>query len=212
MFHKEFFGFVRVQTPKWIHIPIGNSRNETAPADLFSNVPCAYEQGNMNFCLFYSLASALHYVGYVEEAKMIAEQAKLADNLEPRKQTQIMKEKMREICPSIGQFEPFGFFCRKKTKGTRGLSKKDLIQKKTIYPTVVIPEASDFQITHAVCVVDDLIFDSTQKYALKLKAESFNWICGTNLHWKSVKGALRFFQKTSVANPTYSRQMTTNWN
>jgi hypothetical protein len=48
------------------------------------------------------------------------------------------------------------------------MSMADLLISKTIYPTVVVPEATDFQTSHAVCVVDDLIFDSTQSFALKL--------------------------------------------
>ena len=36
----------------------------------------------------------------------------------------------------------------------------------------------DAGVNHAVCVVDDLIFDSTQHFALKLCRESFDWICG----------------------------------
>jgi hypothetical protein len=210
MFEKEFFGFVRVQTPKWISIPMGNSRNETAPKDLLTTVPCAYEQGKKNFCLFYSLASALHYVGYVQEAKLLAQQAEAADNLEPTRQRHILKEKMRLICPSIGTYQSFGILSAQKKKIY--MSKKNLIREKTIYPTVVLPEASDFQITHAVCVVDDLIFDSTQKYAMKLKAESFNWICGTNLTWRSVMGAMRFCQKMDQSNPPYQRELIKNWN
>ena len=31
---------------------------------------------------------------------------------------------------------------------------------------------------HAVCVIDNLIFDSTQKHPLRLCQESLDWICG----------------------------------
>lgn len=33
-------------------------------------------------------------------------------------------------------------------------------------------------VEHAVCIVDDLIFDSTQPFALTLSKDSLDWICG----------------------------------
>ena len=42
----------------------------------------------------------------------------------------------------------------------------------------MIPKGKDAGVNHAVCVVDDLIFDSTQHFTLKLCHESFDWICG----------------------------------
>lgn len=54
---------------------------------------------------------------------------------------------------------------------------KELVECRTAYPTVVIPQGKDGSVGHAVTVVDDLIFDSTQKRALKLQRMSLDWIC-----------------------------------
>ena len=54
----------------------------------------------------------------------------------------------------------------------------DLCLKQTHFPTLVLPCAKDQATNHVFCVIDDLIFDSTQKCALKLCRESIDWICG----------------------------------
>ena len=47
------------------------------------------------------------------------------------------------------------------------------------YPTLVIPFGSDSSLNHAICVVDDLIFNSTQSHALKCGMEVISWVCGS---------------------------------
>jgi hypothetical protein len=54
---------------------------------------------------------------------------------------------------------------------------QDLLHRPSIYPTLVIPLGRDGSVSHAVCVVDDLIFDSTQPWALKCVEESLSWVC-----------------------------------
>ena len=44
--------------------------------------------------------------------------------------------------------------------------------------TLVQPISNDGGADHVVSVVFDLIFDTRNVYALKLKAETFHWICG----------------------------------
>ena len=48
----------------------------------------------------------------------------------------------------------------------------------TEFPTVVVPQGRDGSVNHAVCIVDDLVFDSTQPKALKLCRETLDWVCG----------------------------------
>ena len=58
------------------------------------------------------------------------------------------------------------------------LSIKDLIKNNPSHPLLVIPRGNDCGVGHAVCMIDDLIFDATQEKALKLSKESFDWVCG----------------------------------
>ena len=53
-----------------------------------------------------------------------------------------------------------------------------LIKNRTIFPTIVVPCGENMGAEHAFCVVDDLIFDSTQPFALTLSKKSLKWICG----------------------------------
>ena len=48
------------------------------------------------------------------------------------------------------------------------------VEKKTIYPTVVVPEGRNDNIGHAITVVDDLIFDSTQQHTLNFAENPLN--------------------------------------
>ena len=43
---------------------------------------------------------------------------------------------------------------------------------------MVIPRGKDCSVSHTICVVDDLIFDSTLPRAMKLKKKSLDWVCG----------------------------------
>jgi hypothetical protein len=42
----------------------------------------------------------------------------------------------------------------------------------------VIPKGKDKSVNHAMCAIDDLIFDSTQCLALKLTHSTLDWVCG----------------------------------
>ena len=63
----------------------------------------------------------------------------------------------------------------KKRKKT--LTLDDLISIKTPYPTVVVPLGSDGSVHHEFCVVNDLVFDSTQSCALKCTLDTIGWVC-----------------------------------
>ena len=68
---------------------------------------------------------------------------------------------------------------------------QDLLQNKSPFPTLVIPRGNDMSVNHAICVVDDIIFDSTQPKALWLTRESLDWICGKQ-GCEGIHMALRF--------------------
>ena len=81
----------------------------------------------------------------------------------------------------------------------------------TPYPTVVIPMGKDGSISHAVCVVDDLIFDSTQRSALKLTHKSFHWISGNLGTHDEVYGAMRFERPCEKGLQVFTCTIQNNW-
>jgi hypothetical protein len=89
------------------------------------------------------------------------------------------------------------------------LSLDELVQNKTRFPTLVIPRANDGSASHAVFVVDDIIFDATQSHAMKLCKESFDWICGKG-GIGDIERALRF-EMPHQTKKRYARAMTKNW-
>jgi hypothetical protein len=90
------------------------------------------------------------------------------------------------------------------------LSLDELVQNKTVFPTMlVILRANDGSASHAVVVVDDFIFDATQSHAMRLCRESFEWIC-----WKHGVGGIEralCFEKPDKTERRYARTMAKNW-
>jgi hypothetical protein len=44
--------------------------------------------------------------------------------------------------------------------------------------TIVHPIAKDGSTDHSVCIIDDILFDARFPFALKLKKETFHFVCG----------------------------------
>jgi hypothetical protein len=85
----------------------------------------------------------------------------------------------------------------------------------TPYPTIVVPvNKASGRMTHAFCVVDDLIFDASTPFALKLNMKSVNWIFdGEEVE---IYKAFRYEQKVSPPGQKvegkYERPVTYHWN
>jgi hypothetical protein len=60
---------------------------------------------------------------------------------------------------------------------------------------VVIPLGGDGGIGHAITIVGDLIFDSTQSHALKLGKKSLDWCCANDRGFESIYMAIKFAWK-----------------
>jgi hypothetical protein len=173
-FDAKFLAFVRQAHGHYIPIPFGRVTDEEAPHELLTNVPVHYNQGTQDLCLAYSLSSCLHYCGYRGAGNSL-KQMKVKDFAAFISINKIL-EGVKNNCPEIGAYEVFNTH---KARGSRKLMTiEEILSTPTRYPTLLILIGKDGSTNHAVTVVDDLIFDSTQKFALKLKKESFDWICG----------------------------------
>jgi hypothetical protein len=113
-----------------------------------------------------------------------------------------------KIFPSIAGYQSFGSF--KKRKKYVEFTVKDLCENTTCFPTIVIPLGKDKSVSHAICVIDDLIFDSTQPYALQLRKPSLDWVVQGPGIWM-VYGAYRFHRRVDKNAPIVVREKKTNW-
>ena len=192
-FLEPFWRMVQEKPGQWIYVPIGNTRDDVAPLELQSTIECSYQQKNENFCLCYSLASALDYVGLRKEGRLMADLAENSINLDQREQIEYVCLHMKDLVPNIGLYQMYGNAWDKHKKRKKNeVTVPHLVQRHTPYPTIVVPLGLDGSISHAVTIVDDLIFDSTQKFALTLGFKSFHWICGGQGSSEQIWGAIRF--------------------
>ena len=166
----------------WLHVPIGSSRADLAPFTILTDLPLKYPQGHKNLCLVKGLSSALYYMGLVQESGMLNLAAYKYEHLSLEEAYAYLQKDMKHYCPCIGIGRalslPRSVGARSKKRRKATMTFQDLLADKSAFPTVVIPRGIDQCVNHAVCVVDDLVFDSTQPKALSLSKETFDWICG----------------------------------
>ena len=191
-FDPVYLGLTKKAPHRWIPTVVGNNRPEdslTVPLDLMTTVKVNYKQGVHSQCLLKGLASALHYVGLKDGGSFISMKAPTFDGMDGEKCLKELMQLMQKGGKPIGRCEIYN---KKNGKNCMiRLSTIDLLNKLTIYPTVLVLVGNDGSVNHAVTVVDDLIFDSTQEFALKLTMESLNWICGP-LGMKDIGKTYRF--------------------
>ena len=197
----------------WVgNSPGAPSDGNPAPADISTPIPTIYQQHSNRYCLTYSLASALFYCGFKDEASVLSSLANTFSILHFDEAIGTLIDLMQNLVPQIGR--PTIYQQRTKSGLLRTLTVFDVINNLSPYPTVIIPVLADGSVSHAFCVVDDLIFDSITPFALKLQKESLNWIF--NDSEMDIYLAIRFATKVSPkgmkVESSYRRSMTLNWN
>jgi hypothetical protein len=200
---------------EWMGPNVGDaSTNGTAPLELCSSVPTLFQQLEKPYCLSYSLASALFYCGFKEEAIELSKQADFFAGLACDEAIDQLRSFMSNLVPLIGQATVYGIRTGRHNRFIRELEWKTLYTEITPYPTVVIPRSEENGVaTHAFCVVDDLIFDSITPKALRLQPEVVKWIF--NDEETKIYRALRF--ETKISPPgckvkgAYRREVTYHW-
>jgi hypothetical protein len=144
----------------------------------------------------------------VEEAKALSLLAGKYEYLPKTTALKELKKNMQLFVPCIGDCELFNSWPSKKNT-IKKLSVQDLLEKPTKFSTVVIPYGSDSSNNHSFVVVDDLIFDSTQVFALKLCQKSLDWICRKE-GIGSIDAAMHFNQGHGTRT-RLSHKETSNW-
>ncbi|KAG9304865.1 hypothetical protein G9A89_021671 [Geosiphon pyriformis] len=202
----------------WHGCSIGDSMDCDIPSDLTTKVPILYQQLNRKFCLSYSIASALYYCGFKDAARILDSQARLFSLLLFDQQLEKMKDLMPGLVPLIGRPTIYTQRrCRNKKKKTskkaRCLTWDSLFDEIVPHPTLIVPLMPDGKPSHAFCVVDDLIFESSFPFALKLQQESIEWIYGDpNIEiFQVIRFNMKCSPKGHKVEGLYKRPVNVNW-
>ena len=132
----------------WLHLPAGNARelSDVAPTGILTSIPTQFPQGVEDLCLIKSLASALYYMGLVQEAGRLNARARAYKNIPLDVAMSNLRKDMQQIAPQIGIGVGLKL-PRKMRRSTKNRGKQftldNLIHCFTPYPTVVVPLAGD---------------------------------------------------------------------
>ena len=212
IFELQFTELVRRYPGVWFWVPIGLSKKVIPPPTTVTVVANKYQQKDNDFCIAYSVASTLHYLGHFEAATKVSQLAEKWSKIPGDLVYIEIRAILKVITPITGECEVFNKKRQKRGKGKRKklMTLEDLTVP-TPYLTVVHPIGSDGSSDHAVCLVDDLIFDARLTTALKLTEESLHWICGEQ-GMERVGWVFRFSQPFGIRKgQSKMREINYNW-
>ena len=123
-----------------------------------------FRQGTSDTCMFDSFASALSYLNLKNTAMMIHHQAK--NSLKRQENS----EKFSFLDELLQQYEPWLAMLKLRYN----LGRLDIMNNRSLSPTVAILQSMDGACNHAVTLVGDWIFDASKEKALPISEESLN--------------------------------------
>jgi hypothetical protein len=212
-FDGVYVQMVMMEPSAWWPVVIGSHRDDDKDAPealVVKAVYLKYPQHDLDHCLSKGMASCLFYCGEKEAAQKLSRVGSQFLHLTKPVAVAKLRDWMTLEVPSIGGCEILSRNAKaKKNDNKTGITITDLVETKTCFPTLVIPIGKDGSNNHAVVVIDDLIFDSTQEFALKLCRESLDWICGEG-GIASINTAIRFNRSTQK-KLVLKHQPKTNW-
>jgi len=176
---------------EFVDVPVGSGRegflDEPDPPirAIVTEIHIHYEQESKDYCMFYSFASALWYLGFCFESELVridSHSMEFGD-----KTSQVTR--LRETLSGLDLFQDPPIVWGQ--KGRKYL-RFDVLNDISSEPTMLIPWGGDGGVQHAVTVVGHYIFDSTTGYALHLTQESLDWCCNTRLGYQRAYFAIRF--------------------
>jgi len=191
-----------------MYLPVGkkDDSEEDLPPNVERNISIKYHQSEDEAtCLFNSVASALYYLTECKQADN--KFAKLGEeiynigqenqNVDFHTQFDLIAKKMasRETL-FVKEYTALHVKYVKKEKKKVKYDIMDQFDVTTNNITIVVPIAKYEKKTHAFCLLDKYIFDSSSKYAMLKTKEGIDWCC--NGTCKGIQRAYRFFIKKNV--------------
>ena len=215
-FNTKYVDLVKRAKGKFLPVPIGSATSDKAPDRLLSDVTIEFRQKDDNTCVTKGFASALVYLAktksmpYLHEAaNAIVKDSSLVEGKKFKDALRVIHQEMEFHVPQISLYSKFNV--KRKHKPDNPLTKEQLYELLTPYPTLVVPVGYDGSVSHAITVVDDLIFDSTQERAMKLSQQSLDWICG-DCGCRAIDIAVRFrYPKNKQFRDQFNCTLKLNW-
>ena len=166
---------------RWMMVPLGHNCNSDA-IDMEQSrmdVPIAFPQGDAKSCLFSSLASAFTHMGHKKIANnLVANMGPLIE-VDAMSQWQGLTKMLENVKDEKMYVAKFNFPRGKKRlpKHKLDVEKLTVDHENSLDVHAVALSGADGSASHAVAVVDGLIFDSSAKHAMMLNRSSLDWCC-----------------------------------
>jgi hypothetical protein len=158
---------------RYLYIPAGDTKDveEDPPpiSEFRQNVSVKYQQGKDNTCFRHSLASAVHAMGFIEEAKQLADEENISGNTIDMLTyaSQFVRAVFKKTNLSLNKV--FSTAC----------SIEEVTQEDSSWPMILILQTSDGTYgSHAITMWNGMIFDSNCPMALRWSQKSLNWCSG----------------------------------
>jgi hypothetical protein len=153
---------------RFVHLPPGAAMEKPEEHDFdFLNIPIKYKQEESSCCLFLSLASALHFAGFEDTARILATEApkygadSQAGVFNWTELLSIMEKKIKFL-------QPFALS-----------SIVNLLDNTSDYVTVATLMSSEGSVQHAIAIIRNIVFDANCDFAMPLCQEVLDYCCST---------------------------------
>jgi hypothetical protein len=190
----------REKKVNFIRVPPGAPRTEDGVHDMIDdNMPrMEYLQEGDYTCLFCSFASALHYVGLTDLAKLFKEESSKYSSFteDGAMNWSALVELVR-----IGK-------CAWLVPHHMKDGLYDIYNNTSEWITVAQLQAVDGSVAHAVTIVGNLVFDSNVARAMSLCQKTLDYCCSTDTKmgkFQKVRYAVRFIEDAKTRKPRWPK-------
>ena len=181
---------------RWMMVPLGynNNKKDVEAQYVHHSIPIKYPQGTEKSCLFSSVASAFSYMGYDDIAQNIVGAMGRLIGVDALTQLNGLQEILLKQKYEI-YIAKFNFRQKKKKRLPRNkLSIEELTKEhknsRDLHAVTLI--GADGGASHAVAVIDGLLFDSSYTHAMDLCGSCLDWCCNCEKGYARTGHALRF--------------------
>ena len=209
-FNRAFLELVKLKPKQWMSLPVGFNSNAMEPPLLFSKINIKYQQVKTNkTCLYDSLSSAISYVHKHKKGDTIFSKiANEINQLGKGNENQPYEFQIKNVISKIKEYNT-SFAQVQHLVGNRKKRKKHIT---TLYDplckytnttnsmTILVPIGHDDVASHAVTIIDRLVFDSVLPHPLILSKESLDWCCNCEGGMKGIKHAVKITLSKQVQN------------